>query len=106
MARSYLQGMASFVEGDPHAAAANFAMAYLAAPGKALTALAYAVAIEATHDRNRFEEAADLYEQVAVTDPSWVAAVAGLARVLHAIGRQSDAAPRARRRPRQPPVAG
>ena len=44
-----------------------------------------------SRDAERLPEAADLYEQVAVTDPSWGAAVAGLADALVALGRPEDA---------------
>jgi Protein kinase G tetratricopeptide repeat len=43
-------------------------------------------------DPERLPEAADLYEQVAMTDPSWGQAVAGLADALNAQGRREDAA--------------
>jgi serine/threonine-protein kinase PknG len=91
-ARTYLQGVVGFAAADAARAAAQFDSAYAAAPGEAACALAYAAALEATADRSRLEEAAALYQQVAVTDPTWVGAVAGLARVLLTLDRPVDAA--------------
>ncbi|HET6949121.1 MAG TPA: serine/threonine protein kinase [Acidimicrobiales bacterium] len=91
-ARSYLHGISGLAAGDAPRAAVLLADAYATAPGEAACALAYAAALTATGDASRLEEAADLYEQVAVADPSWAPAVAGLARTLTALGRQADAA--------------
>jgi serine/threonine-protein kinase PknG len=91
-ARSYLHGISALAAGDATRSAVLLADAYATAPGEAACALSYAAAVTATGDAARLEEAADLYEQVAVTDPTWVAAVAGLARTLTALGRTGDAA--------------
>lgn len=86
-ARTYLHGVVALASGEADAAAEHFDAAYAAAPGEPACALAFAAALEATGDRNRLEEAATLYHQVALTDPTWVSAVAGLARVLLAVER-------------------
>jgi serine/threonine-protein kinase PknG len=91
-ARTYLRGVVALAAGDAAGGATHFDAAYAAAPGEAACALAYASALEATGDPARRDEAAALYQQVAVTDPTWVGAVAGLARVLVALGRPVDAA--------------
>ena len=91
-ARSYLHGISALAAGDPARAATLLEDAYTTAPGESATALAYAAALAATGDKSRQEEAADLYEQVAVVDPSWVVAVAGLAEALTALDRPADAA--------------
>lgn len=89
-ARSYLRGVVTLANGDPASAAAHFDAAYASAPGEAACALAYAAVLEATGGDN--DLAASLYQQVAVADPSWVAAMAGLARTLVNLGRPVDAA--------------
>jgi serine/threonine-protein kinase PknG len=91
-ARSYLHGISALAAGDAPRAAVLLADAYATAPGEAACALSYAAAVVATGDATRLEEAADVYEQVAVADPTWVVAVAGLARALKALGRSADAA--------------
>jgi hypothetical protein len=91
-ARSYLHGISALAAGDAPRAAVLLADAYATAPGEAACALSYAAAVVATGDATRLEEAADVYEQVAVADPTWVVAVAGLARALNALGRSADAA--------------
>jgi serine/threonine-protein kinase PknG len=91
-ARSYLHGVSALAAGDPARAATLLEDAYATAPGEAATALAYAAALAAAGDKSRQEEAADLYQQVAVVDPSWVVAVAGLAEALTALDRPADAA--------------
>ena len=91
-ARSYLHGMSALAAGDPARAATLLQDAYATAPGEAATALAYAAALAATGSKDLMAEAADLYEQVAVADPSWVVAVAGLAETLTALDRRADAA--------------
>jgi serine/threonine-protein kinase PknG len=91
-ARSYLHGVSALAAGDAARAARFFDDAYTTAPGEAACALALAVALLASGDRARLEEAADLYEQVAVADPSWVAALAGLGASLTALGRPVEAA--------------
>ena len=91
-ARTYLHGVSALAAGDPARAIRFFDDAYATAPGEAACALALAVALAAQGDRDRFDEAADLYEQVAVTDPSWVAALAGLAWTLGELGRPVDGA--------------
>ena len=80
--------------------------AYAAAPGEAACALALAVALAAQRRRARLEEAADLYEQVAVTDPTWVAAMAGLAWALARLDRPVDAARVLHGGARHPSAAG
>lgn len=91
-ARSYLLGVSALAAGDAQRAVTFFEDAYATAPGEAACALALAVALAATRDRARLEEAADLYQQVAVADPSWVAALAGLATALMGLGRPIEAA--------------
>ncbi|MGH9211558.1 MAG: protein kinase domain-containing protein [Acidimicrobiales bacterium] len=91
-ARTYLHGIVATAASDPARAEAHFDRAYTAAPGEAACALAYAAALEGTGDPTRLEEAAALYQQVVVTDPTWVSAVAGLSRVLLALNRPVDAA--------------
>jgi serine/threonine-protein kinase PknG len=91
-ARAYLYGLSALAAGDPERAVASFEQAYASAPGEAACALAHAAALAATGDQARLEEAADLYEQVAVADPSWVAALAGLATSLVGLDRDRDAA--------------
>jgi serine/threonine-protein kinase PknG len=91
-ARSYLHGLSALAAGDATRAATFFVDAYATAPGEAACALAYAVALAASGDRTRLDEAADLYEQVAVADPSWVVALAGLASSLAALQRPVEAA--------------
>jgi serine/threonine-protein kinase PknG len=91
-ARSYLHGVSALAAGDAARAVTFFEDAYASAPGEAACALALAVALAASGDRTRLEEAADLYEQVAVADPSWVAALAGLAWSLAALDRPVEAA--------------
>jgi hypothetical protein len=91
-ARSYLHGLSAMAAGDPARAATLLQDAYATAPGEGATALAYAAALAATGAKDRQEEAADLYQQVAVADPSWVVAVAGLAETLIALDRKGDAA--------------
>jgi serine/threonine-protein kinase PknG len=90
--RSYLHGVSALAAGDGARAVRFFDDAYASAPGEAACALALAAALVASGDRTRLEEAADLYEQVALADPSWVAALAGLAGALTTLGRHSDAA--------------
>ncbi|MFS8481270.1 MAG: serine/threonine protein kinase, partial [Acidimicrobiia bacterium] len=90
--RSYLRGVVALAAGDAARAAGFFEEAYATAPGEAACALALAVALAASGDRSRLEEAADLFEQVAVADPSWIPALAGLAWVLAALGRYGEAA--------------
>jgi serine/threonine-protein kinase PknG len=91
-ARSYLHGISALAAGDAQRAVTFFDDAYSSAPGEAACALALAVALVAGGDRTRLEEAADLYEQVAVADPSWVSALAGLAWSLAALERPVEAA--------------
>jgi serine/threonine-protein kinase PknG len=93
-AQTFLRGLVAFAANDGDRAVRELDAAYAAAPGEPATALAYASALEAagTQDAARLEEAAALYQQVAVTDPTWVSAVAGLARVLLALDRGLDAA--------------
>ncbi|HEX6420506.1 MAG TPA: serine/threonine protein kinase [Acidimicrobiales bacterium] len=91
-ARSYLLGISALAAGDAARAVGFFEDAYATAPGESACALALAVALASTGDRDRLEEAADLYEQVAVTDPTWVVALAGLSSTLTALGRTVEAA--------------
>jgi serine/threonine-protein kinase PknG len=88
----YLQGVVALAAEDTTQAVAGLDAAYAMAPGEAACAFAYAVALEATGDPRRLDEAAALYRQVAGADPTWVAAVAGLARCLVVLGRPEDAA--------------
>jgi serine/threonine-protein kinase PknG len=90
--RSYLHGVSALAAGDARRAVAFFDDAYRTAPGEAACALALAAALAAAGDRSRLPEAADLYEQVAVADPSWVAALAGLAWSLTGLDRPVEAA--------------
>jgi tetratricopeptide (TPR) repeat protein len=92
MARTYLEGVFALGAGDADGSARAFDAAYAVTPGEAASALAYAAALEAGGERSRFDEAAALYEQVAIADPSWVAAIAGLARILVMLDRPIDAA--------------
>lgn len=91
-ARSYLLGVVSLARGDTDHAVHCFDVAYGLAPGEAACALSYATALEAAGDATRLTEAERLYRELAITDPSWVAAVAGLARTLEAQDRAADAA--------------
>ena len=91
-ARSYLHGLSALAAGDADRAARFFLDAYTSAPGEAACALAYAVARAASDEPQALEEAADLFEQVAVTDPSWVVAIAGVAWTLAELDRRVDAA--------------
>jgi serine/threonine-protein kinase PknG len=91
-ARAYLHGVSALAAGDAARAVRLLADAYATAPGESACALALAAALAATGDPSRQPEAADLYEQVAVADPSWVAALAGLATSLTALGRPGEAA--------------
>jgi len=91
-ARTFLLGLVAFAAGDTATAVSRFDAAYSQAPGETACALAYAAALEASADRARLDEAAALYQQVAVADPTWVGAIAGLARVLLALDRPLDAA--------------
>jgi serine/threonine-protein kinase PknG len=91
-ARSYLHGVSALAAGNPVRAARFFDDAYATAPGEPACALAVAVALAAGGDRSRDDEAADLFEQVAVTDPSWVSALAGLAWTLEQLGRPVEGA--------------
>jgi serine/threonine-protein kinase PknG len=91
-AQSYLHGVTALAAGDAKRAVTFLSDAYDSAPGEAACALALAVALATTGDRARIEEAADLFEQVAVADPTWVAALAGLAWALDAVGRTVEAA--------------
>jgi serine/threonine-protein kinase PknG len=91
-ARSYLFGVSALAAGDAARAVTFFGDAYASAPGEAACALALAMALAVSGDPTRREEAADLYEQVAVADPSWVAAIAGLAGMLAALERPVEAA--------------
>jgi serine/threonine-protein kinase PknG len=91
-ARSYLHGVSALAAGDPARATTLLQDAYATAPGESATALAYAAALSGTGADDRLPEAADLYQQVAETDPSWVVAVAGLAETLTRLDRKGDAA--------------
>lgn len=99
-AGAYLRGVVSLARGDLGSARHHFDHAYSLAPGEAACALAYAASLEASHFAapestpvSRWLTAAEaLYEQVSVTDPSWVPAVAGLARTRLAQDRVADAA--------------
>jgi serine/threonine-protein kinase PknG len=90
-ARSYLRGVVALAAGRATDAAATFDAAYAIAPGDLASAFAFAASLEATGDRDALEQAAPLYQRVAVTDPGWVAATAGLARSLVALDRPGDA---------------
>jgi hypothetical protein len=71
---------------------AAFDAAYATAPGELASMFAFAAGLEASADRAALEQAAPLYQRVAVTDPTWVAATAGLARALVGLDRPADAA--------------
>jgi serine/threonine-protein kinase PknG len=90
--QSYLHGMTALAAGDVQRAVRFLTDAYATAPGESACALALAAALAATGDRARLEEAADLYEEVAVADPTWVAAIAGLAWALNGLQRSTEAA--------------
>jgi tetratricopeptide (TPR) repeat protein len=91
-AGSYLHGVSALAAGDAARAATFLDDAYATAPGEAACALALAVALANTGDASRLDEAADLYQQVAVTDPTWVSALAGLASSLERLNRPTEAA--------------
>lgn len=99
-ARIYLLGLVSLARGDVGRALTCFDTVYTMAPGEAACALAYAAALETAYaappeedrDLAYLAEAETLYYQVAVTDPSWIAAVAGLARTILAQDRTPGAA--------------
>jgi hypothetical protein len=91
-AQSYLHGLTALAAGDAGRAVNFLTAAYATAPGEAACALALAVALAASGDRARLDEAADLFEQVAVADPTWVTAIAGLAWALDALERPAEAA--------------
>jgi serine/threonine-protein kinase PknG len=90
--RSYLRGVVGLAAGDADAAVAGFDAAYATAPGELATMFAFAASLEASGDPAALEQAAALYQRVAVTDPAWVAATAGLARALVGLDRPADAA--------------
>jgi serine/threonine-protein kinase PknG len=90
--RSYLRGVVALAAGDAAAAVTGFDAAYATAPGELAAMFAFAASLEASGDGAALEQAAALYQRVAVTDPSWVAATAGLARALVALDRPVDAA--------------
>jgi serine/threonine-protein kinase PknG len=90
--RAYLHGVSALAAGDGARAVTCMAEAYATAPGEAACALALAVALLGAGERSRLDEAAQLFQQVAAADPSWVAAIAGLADVLDALDRPLDAA--------------
>lgn len=96
VACDYLQGVVHLAGGDAAQAEHAFDLAYGAAPGEPACALALATAAEAVGDRGDGDEAAlrraeALYRPVAMTDPSWVAATAGLSRVLARTGADATA---------------
>ena len=78
----YLQGLVHLAADDAAQAQDAFDLAYRAAPGEPACALALATAAETVGDESALRRAEALYRPVAATDPSWVAATAGLARVL------------------------
>jgi serine/threonine-protein kinase PknG len=91
-ARSYLRGVVALAAGDTAQSAAALDAAYATAPGELACAFSFAACLEATGDRQGVERAAPLYQRVAMTDPNWVAAAAGLARTLVTLDRPVDAA--------------
>jgi serine/threonine-protein kinase PknG len=91
-ARSYLRGVVALAAGDADRAVAAFDAAYATAPGELASMFAFAAGLEASADRAALEQAAPLYQRVAVTEPTWVAATAGLARALVGLDRPADAA--------------
>lgn len=103
-ARSYLFGVVSLARGDTDHAVHCFDVAFGLAPGEAACTLAYAAALEASGDPARLAEAESLYRDLAVTDPSWVAAIAGLARTLQAQDRPAGAARELTKVPRAHPM--
>jgi serine/threonine-protein kinase PknG len=82
VACDYLHGLVHLAAGDTAKAELAFDRAYRAAPGEPACALALATAAEALGDEPALRRAEALYQPVTATDPSWVAATAGLARVL------------------------
>jgi serine/threonine-protein kinase PknG len=91
-ARQYLAGMIALAGKDPAEAVACFDTAYAAAPGEAACALALGIALAATGEAAAVESAADLFEEVATADPSWVLSVSGLASALVTLDRSPEAA--------------
>lgn len=117
-ARTYLSGIIALAGDDIDEAAEHFDATYSAAPGEAGCVLAYAAVLEQQgyraelradlraheHEQTQaggrldptaeslYNKAAALYDQVVMAHPSWVGAVAGLARTLKALRRQTDAA--------------
>lgn len=91
-AANYLRGVLALASGAPGDAVDYFDAAYAVAPGEAACALAHATALEAAGSDAQLDEAALLYHQVAVTDPAWLPAVAGLSRVLTELGRPAEGA--------------
>ncbi|MBT2397299.1 serine/threonine-protein kinase [Streptomyces sp. ISL-100] len=79
----WYRGIASLVSGDNENAALSFDAVYDAFPGEAAPKLALAVCAEVL---GQLDNAAEYYRLVWVTDPSYVSAAFGLARVQLAAG--------------------
>lgn len=79
----WYRGIASLVTGDNEKAALSFDAIYDAFPGEAAPKLALAVCAELL---GQLDNAAEYYRLVWVTDPSYVSAAFGLARVQLAAG--------------------
>ena len=74
---SYLHGVSALAAGDAERAARSSSTPTRRPRRGRLRARLRGRAVPPPTSRRRIEEAADLFEQVAVTDPSWVAALAG-----------------------------
>jgi serine/threonine-protein kinase PknG len=85
---TWYRGVALIVQGKPKEAQAAFDWLYSELPGELAVKLAVAVAAELTGDS---ATAVRFYGLVARTDPSWSAAVFGLARCLARAGRRAQA---------------
>ncbi|MGR8010517.1 tetratricopeptide repeat protein [Streptomyces hypolithicus] len=84
----WYRGVASLVTGDNERAALSFDAVYDAFPGEAAPKLALAVCAEVL---GQLDNAAEYYRLVWATDPSYVSAAFGLARVQLAAGERTDA---------------
>ncbi|MGW7054886.1 tetratricopeptide repeat protein [Streptomyces sp. NPDC054887] len=84
----WYRGVASLASGDDENAALSFDAVYDAFPGEAAPKLALAVCAEVL---GQLDNAAEYYRLVWATDPSYVSAAFGLARVLLAAGDRQGA---------------
>jgi serine/threonine-protein kinase PknG len=85
---TWYRGVSLVVQGKPKDAQTAFDWLYGELPGELAVKLAVGVAAELAGDGGT---AIRLYDMVARTDPSWSAAVFGLARCLARAGRRGDA---------------